>query len=228
MTLRDINANFFSSAYLVAHGVAQSSYLDALLYTTKNVLVGTALGAVIGIALGVGSIRFMSVSEVVNPVMATLGAAPIFVAAPFFLIWFGIVPGAQILMVAFYTSLLMYLFARRAVENLGVHYVEYALTLGTTGRQLLWRVYLPGSVPQVAGGFRIALAGAWGLEAIAELLGAQRGIGFLINFYSGAYVIQGMLSVVVLLGLVAVAADRVAVLCTQSVTRWVETGRHVA
>ena len=40
---------------------------------------------------------------------------------------------------------------------------------------------MPATVPELIGGFRIALAGAWGLEAIAELLGAQHGIGFLIN-----------------------------------------------
>ena len=44
-------------------------------------------------------------------------------------------------------------------------------------RRVLLDVYLVGTLPEVFGGIRIALAGAWGLEAFSELLGAPHGIG---------------------------------------------------
>ena len=71
-------------------------------------------------------------------------------------------------------------------------------------------ILLPGTVPAVLGGVRIALAGAWGLEAIAELLGAQEGIGKVVEVLAGATDVEGIFAALLLLGLVAVACDALA------------------
>jgi len=130
-------------------------------------------------------------------------------------------------MVTFYTSLLLYIFSRRAAENVASEYVESAATLGARRVDVFWRIYVPGTVPELIGGFRIALAGAWGLEAIAELLGAQHGIGFLINYYAEVYVIVGMVSLTLLLGCVAVVFDGIAVLVGRALVRWTASGQVV-
>ena len=156
---------------------------------------------------------------------ATFGAAPIFVAAPFFLVWFGVVPTAQVMMVSFYTALLLYIFSRRAADNVAREYVESASTLGAGRFDVFRAIYLPGTVPELVGGFRIALAGAWGLEAIAELLGAQSGIGFLINYFSEVFGIVEMVSLTLLLGCVAIVCDGLAVLSARALLRWTATGK---
>lgn len=226
---RDIRDNFFSSIYLEQKGLSDGGgYTVHLWATTQKVLIGVALGSALGISLGLFSLRVPLLSEIVNPLAAAFGAAPIFVAAPFFLIWFGIQATAQVLMVGFYTALLMYIFSRRAGENLEAGYIESALTLGGKPASIFRHIYLPGTVPEIAGGFRIALAGAWGLEAIAELLGAQEGAGFLIKFYATAFVVNGMISLVVLLGLIAIFFDRLVVFAVSSLTRWTESGRRLA
>jgi ABC-type nitrate/sulfonate/bicarbonate transport system permease component len=227
-TARYIADNLTHSEYLVAHGLSEGNgYLPHLWYTTKNVLLGVGIGTAIGVAIGLASLRLRMLHEVASSITAVFGTAPIFVAAPFFLIWFGIVPTAQIMIVAFYTSLLLYVYSRRAGENIAAGYVESALTLGGKRWLIFRRVHLPGSIPEVTGGFRIALAGAWGLAGIAELLGSQQGAGFLIKFYSTAFVVDGMLAVIVLLGLIALLVDRLVVESTRYLTRWSEAGRGV-
>jgi len=224
--LQNLRGNFFTSPYLEAHGLnAGKGYWYDLLYTVQNVLLGVALGTCLGVGIGLISIPFPAVSDVLNPLFATFGAAPIFVAAPFFLIWFGIVSSAQVIMVAFYTTVLMYIFSRRAAENVSREYLEAASSFGANGRQVFWRVYLPATIPELIGGFRIALAGAWGLEAIAELLGAQRGIGFLINYYSEVYGLVGMLTLTFLLGCAAIVCDAIAMFGARSLVRWTATGK---
>jgi ABC-type nitrate/sulfonate/bicarbonate transport system permease component len=227
-TYRYIADNLFESEYLVAHGLSDGNgYLPHLWYTTRSVLIGVGIGTAIGVAIGLISLRIKVLHEVASSITAVFGTAPIFVAAPFFLIWFGIVSTAQILIVAFYTALLMYVFARRAGENIPSAYIESALTLGSGRRQVFRRVHLPGSVPEMTGGFRIALAGAWGLAAIAELLGSQQGAGFLIRFYSSSFVVDGMFALIVLLGLIALLVDRIVVETTHYLTRWAEAGHGV-
>ena len=65
--------------------------------------------------------------------------------------------------------------------NLDPIYEAAARTLGAKPRDILIDVYLNGTLPEVFGGIRIALAGAWGLEAISELLGAPDGMGKVIS-----------------------------------------------
>jgi ABC-type nitrate/sulfonate/bicarbonate transport system permease component len=128
-------------------------------------------------------------------------------------------------MVAFYTTLLMYIFSRRAAENVAVDYVESALTLGAKRKDVFWSVYVPATVPELIGAFRIALAGAWGLEAIAELLGAQQGTGFLIFFFTQTYSIQKIMAIVVILGLTAIFFDRLTMAGARMIVRWTDAGR---
>jgi len=61
----------------------------------------------------------------------------------------------------------------------------------------------------------------------AELLGSQQGAGFLIKFYSTAFEVNGMLALIILLGLIALAVDRLVVEGTRYLTRWAEAGRGV-
>jgi ABC-type nitrate/sulfonate/bicarbonate transport system permease component len=222
----DLRDNFLTSDYLEAHGLADGTgYWFDLWYSVQNVLLGVVIGTAIGVCLGLISVPVPIVSQVLNPIMATFGAAPIFVAAPFFLVWFGVVSTAQVTMVAFYTAVLLYIFSRRSAENVQREYLESAACFGARPREIFRRVYVPATVPELLGGFRIALAGAWGLEAIAELLGAQHGIGFLINYYSTVYGLVGMMSLTLLLGVVAIGFDALAVLGGRALIRWTATGK---
>jgi ABC-type nitrate/sulfonate/bicarbonate transport system permease component len=224
-TFSDVRDNLVSSTYLETHGVAGGKgYWFDLAYTAKNVLIGVGLGTCIGVGIGLLSVPLPVIAEIVNPFAATFGAAPIFVAAPFFLIWFGIVPMAQILMVTFYTALLMYIFSRRATDNVPTELVESALCLGAKRTKIFRLIYVPATVPELIGGFRIALAGAWGLEAIAELLGAQQGVGFLINFFSQAYLLSGIVGITLSLAIVAMICDGIAMIGARMLVRWSAAG----
>src|SRR5438876_297164 len=83
---------------------------------------------------------------------------------------FGVERMSAVLLVAIYVAVILYVFAQRAADNLDPVYEESAYTLGATPRRIVWDILVPGTVPAILGGVRIALAGAWGLEAIAELL----------------------------------------------------------
>lgn len=227
-TLAYINDNFFESAYLVSHGLGSGGgYVPHLVYTSQNVIGGVLVGTAIGTTLGLLSIRTPVIGEIVTPIAATFGTAPIVVAAPFFLLWFGIVAFGQFLIVAFYTSLLMYIFSRRAGDNVQPHFIESALTLGTNPGTVFRHIYVPATIPEITAGFRIALAGSWGLAAVAELLGSQLGAGFLIKFYASAFVVEGMFALTLLLGLIAVGFDRLAVFGFRYLTRWSESGHQL-
>ena len=81
-------------------------------------------------------------------------------------------------------------------------------------------VLIPATVPQILGGLRIALAGAWGLEAIAELLGAQQGMGKIIEVLAGATDVEGIMAALLLLGVAAIMADALAASAVARLAPW--------
>lgn len=208
-------------------------YFRHLLETTRNILIGAALGTIGGLSMGLGSLVFPKIAQVFTPVASFFGTAPIFIAAPFFVIWFGVeIPLLTTAgLVTFYTTLLMYFFSRRAAENISVGIVESALTLGGSPRSIFRWVYMPGTVPEIAGGFRIALAGAWGLGVLVEVLGIRVGGGHLIDawrFQMGVLEAPAALvSLIMFFGVLAVVVDGILVGIIRFMTRWSEAGSRL-
>ncbi len=215
-----IAADFFSAPELSFYGLADTGLFDSMIYTTVNVFIAVVVGGLVGAIAGLISARFKLARAIVDPIMLTAGTVPILVAAPFFLIWFGIGRASSVLLVLLYVAVILYVYAQRAADNLDPVYEESALTLGARPWMIVRDILVPGTVPQILGGVRIALAGAWGLEAIAELLGAQYGIGKIVEVLAGATDVQGIFAALLVLGFVAVVCDWLAAIGFAKLAAW--------
>jgi ABC-type nitrate/sulfonate/bicarbonate transport system permease component len=212
--------DFLDAPNLSYYGVEEPNLYANLIYTAENVAIATIAGSAVGILAGLVTARFRIVRAAIDPVMMTAGTVPILVAAPFLLIWFGVGRESAVCLVIFYVAAILYVFAQRAAENLNAIYEDFARTLGATPRQILFDVVLPATVPEILGGIRIALAGAWGLEAISELLGSQTGMGKVLEVLAGATDPEGIMAVLLLLGFVAIAVDALAGRVIAWFARW--------
>jgi ABC-type nitrate/sulfonate/bicarbonate transport system permease component len=218
--MKRLATDFLDAPSLSYYGVANPNLYANLLYTAENVVLAVVIGAVIGVLAGLTSARFRLVRAAIDPVMMTAGTVPILVAAPFLLIWFGVGRLSAVCLVIFYVTVILYLFARRAANNINPIYEEFARTLGATERQIVFDLLTPATVPEILGGLRIALAGAWGLEAVSELLGSQEGVGKVLEVLAGATDSEGIIANLLLLGLVAVIFDAVAGSAIARLTGW--------
>lgn len=218
--LRRACADFLSAPALSYYGVSDANLYANLLYTAENVVVAVLIGSTIGVAGGLLSARFSLFRAAVDPLMMTAGTVPILIAAPFLLIWFGVGRASAVSLVAFYVVVILYVFSQRAASNIDPIYEQYARTFGASRLRILRDVLAPATVPEILGGFRIALAGAWGLEAISELLGSQSGMGKVLEVLAGATDPQGIMASLLALGLAAIVADALAGLVIARMTAW--------
>jgi ABC-type nitrate/sulfonate/bicarbonate transport system permease component len=215
-----IAKDFFSAQELSYFGLPDASLLGSMLYTVENVVIAVIVGAMLGAVAGLVTARFRLARSIFDPVVLTAGTVPILVAAPFFLIWFGVGRASAVMLVLLYVGVTLYLFAQKAADNLDPVFEESARTLGATSRRIVWDMLIPGTVPQILGGVRIALAGAWGLEAIAELLGSQYGIGKAVELFAGVTDVEGIFAALLVLGVVAVVFDAITAFCFGKITAW--------
>ena len=187
-------------------------------------VIGVTIGTILGCLSGISSARWRVVDQITDPFMSTFGTVPILVAAPFFLIWFGLVGAAQAILVSFYATVIMHIYSIQAVRNLHPKFVEYARTLGASSRVVFTHVVLPGAVPEIFGGLRVVFAAAWGLAAIAELLGSRYGVGYAVLTLESVYDVSNIVAIIIYLGVLALAMDWVIVRARALATRWAETG----
>ena len=217
--------NLLSSSRLPGIGLPRGGYLPHLLFTAANVLVGGGIGAVIGIASGLASAESRTAGEALDPVMSLLGTIPIVIMAPFFLMWFGLSGLAQVALVALYTATVLHLFALRGARNVPPAFLDYAATLGASPIQRFLSVRLPGALPEIFGGLRIAFAAAWGLAAVTEMLGGQFGSGRALVALRSVYDLTGIMAVVLLLAIFAIVLDSFIVAARLYVLRWARAAR---
>jgi ABC-type nitrate/sulfonate/bicarbonate transport system permease component len=215
-----IGLDFFAAPELAFYGLPDASLFNSMIYTGENVAIAMVIGATAGTLSGLLAARFRTIRAILEPIAMTAGTVPILVAAPFFLIWFGVGRASAVLLVTLYVAVILYVFAQRAADNLDPVYEDAARTLGADERRIVRDVLLPGTVPQILGGIRIALAGCWGLEAIAELLGSQYGIGKIIEVLAGATDVQGIFAALIVLGVVAVLCDMAAAFGISRIAAW--------
>ena len=215
-----IRENFFSSPYLENYHLGEGGLYVNLVYTFTNVVLAIIISFVVGVGLGLASARVALFRAVVDPVMLTAGTIPILVTAPFFLIWFGTSRAAQTALLVVYGVTILYVFAQRASDNLDPTYAAAGRMLGASPRRMLFDILLMGTLPEVLGGVRIALAGAWGLETFSELLGAPAGVGRVIQAMATSMDTQMMVATILTLAVVALVSDVLIVVLFGYLTRW--------
>ena len=216
----DIQRNFFLSPRLSVFGLGRVGDPSLMIYTTRNVVLGLIIGSTTGILLGTLSAKLGWLRRLVDPVVLVLGTVPVLIAAPLFLLWFGVVPFTQVLLVAFYSAVMMTLFSQKAVENLDPIYETAAMTVGAGFLTRVRYVLMPGTFPEIVGGLRITLASAWELETFAEILGAPSGIGQAIKALVNVNNVPGMMACVTLVATTAIVTDLLLSLLASRITRW--------
>lgn len=209
-----------TSYQMQSFGLQRQGFLGNLLYTTTTVLVAVVVGAVVGVLIGLLSARALRFRTGLDPIVLVGGTVPVLIAAPFFLIWFGTDRWVAYLIVGLYSAFTLIVAAQRAAENVDPVFEQNARTLGADGRTILRTVLLPAVLPEVLGGVRIALAAAWGLAAIAELLGMPAGLGKVVEAYATTTDTEAIFAAVLLLGVVAVVVDVLVVRLMRRTFRW--------
>ena len=211
---------FWYNKTFAFYGLADTGYFSALVYTTQNVLLAVGIGGIIGILLGLITARSRILRAGFDPIILTLGTVPILIASPFLLLLLGGDRASAVATVAFYVTVILYTYAQRAADNLNPVYEAAARTFGATKSRIIRNVLIPGALPEILGGIRIGLAGAWGLEAIVELLASQRGMGRLIKSITAALDIESLFAALLILAVTAAIFDMVVAMLFSWITRW--------
>lgn len=182
----------------------------------QELLYGFALAAVVGIVLGLAIGWYARLGYLVDPFMTFLYAIPRVALGPLLIVWLGIGLSSKVALVFLTTVFPVLINTSSGIRSLDLHLVRVARCFGAGDLQIFRTIALPGSVPFILGGLRLAIGQSLIGVFVAELLGAQHGIGAMIENAG-----QQFQTATVFAGLVIFA---VAGMLLTSLVRWLE--RH--
>jgi len=174
----------FPSPLQVLKGLAELARRGVLLPYLRDSLVrvGAGYGAavIVGVPLGIWMGWSKTVSQVLNPVIQLLRPISPIAWIPVAIVLFGVGNLAPIFLVFLASLFPITLTAQNGISNMPQMYLRAARNFGMGPLQLLWRVLLPASLPQILTGLRIALGIAWLVVVAAEMIAVDSGLGYLI------------------------------------------------
>ena len=155
-------------------------YQDAAA-SLMRALPGFAIGTLAGVALGLAAGIVRNFDEMLSPLVFLTYPVPKIVMLPVFMLWFGIGDLSKVLIIAlacFYPAFINAYSGARATRRI---LVWSARNMGASEAEIFRRVVLPGALPQIFAGMRVALALSFIVMFAAEMINARSGLGHLIR-----------------------------------------------
>ena len=147
-------------------------------------LFRVAIGCIIGTAAAVllGSIvGFYSKAErLFDPIIQAFKSIPSLAWVPLFILWMGIGEPSKISLIAVGVFFPVYLNVVSGILNVDRKLIEVGKVYRLSHFELVKRIILPSSLPSFFTGLRGGLGLGWMFVVAAELMGASKGLGYLL------------------------------------------------
>jgi NitT/TauT family transport system permease protein len=192
---------------LFEHGYKGQSLWWHIGISLFRTLAGFALGAVVGVPLGLLSGYSKVVGATLSPVMAFIRPIPPIAFIPMAVLYFGLGETGKIVLIMFTAFNYAFVNAHAGAASVPMAYYRAAESIGLTKAQVFWRVVLPAAIPQVFTGLKVAMALSWAVVVAAELVGAQAGLGFMISDAAQLFRIPIVFIGIALIGVIGLALN---------------------
>lgn len=144
-------------------------------------LAGFLLGVLFGVPVGLVTGYSRRAGAMISPVMAFIRPIPPIAFIPMAVLYFGLGEVGKIVLIFFVSFNYVQANAQAGAANFPIAYQRAARSIGLSKAQTFFRIVLPGALPQIFTGLKVALALSWAVVVAAELVGAQSGLGFMIS-----------------------------------------------
>jgi len=150
------------------------------LVTASEVLLGFLFAAAIGVPLGLMIVSFRWLERSLYPLIVFFQLIPKIAVAPLFVVWFGFGPFPKILltfMLCFFPTLVASMTGFRALDERVLYLTR---SMGANAGQTFRYIRLPSAIAHIFGGFKVSIVFAATGAIVAEFVGSNSGLGYLL------------------------------------------------
>jgi len=182
--MEQIQTRAYWECWVVSYDRVLSGFIVAM-------IIGIPLGLIMGLSRHFRDLTFPTL-EILRPIppLAWVPTAVIFWPTPEMSMIFVTFLGA------FFTMVLNIL---GGVKNVDIRYVRSAQSLGSSKKDIFWRIVLPATLPSLFTGMTVGMGITWAVVVAAEMIASRSGLGFLTwkSYVAGDYpvIVIGMISI---------------------------------
>ena len=191
--------------------------IAATIYATAmGFVIGSVGGAMLGVWLGVSPLA----SRLLNPYLNALNALPKVALAPLFVLWFGLGIESKIALAAVLVLFLVFLNTFAGVREVDQDLIDGARLMRATRIQIIVKVIIPSATSWVFAGLKIAMPYALIGAVLGEMIAANRGLGYLVQFSGSQFDTAGVFAVLFVIALLAVGLNHLVDMAQSRMERW--------
>lgn len=176
-------------------------------YSLQRVLLGFLIGSIVGIPIGYAMGLTNWSRGWFDPIVEFMRPVPPLALIPLMIIWFGIGEVSKVILLFLAALWIMIIAARSGVSGVAISKVHAAYSLGASKWQILSRVIVPNSLPEIFTGARVAMGVCWGTVVAAELVAAEVGLGKMIVVASKFQLTDIVIVGIILIGIIGFLID---------------------
>jgi sulfonate transport system permease protein len=193
-----------------------------------RLLLGFSLGTVGAVFAGIFIGRSRFLESVISPLIDLIGPIPPFALLPIFIIWFGVGEMPKLLFIAYATFLPIMAQTVEGIKSVNPLLVRSAFSLGANEAQVFRRVILKSALPQIFLAMRLSLALSFSALVVAEMIGADAGLGYLIIDSRNFFRMANMFLAASLIGVEYTLFSLILSKLEKRLFRWRKTGLTAA
>jgi len=222
-------SGFISEAFFPPPSKIWSSFIklyrngelfNALRATLIRFLSGVILGSLMGSILGLMMGWWQRLNDFLAPWIAAIYPIPKIAIFPLLMIIFGIGEGSKLVAIilgAFFPMLITTLAGVRQINQI---YFEVGQNYGVRGRKIFTHILLPGSLPSILAGLRLAVNTGFVLAISVEVIAARNGLGVLLWFSWQTFRVSELYAVLIVISLLGVILNYLLDRTTHQLIPW--------
>lgn len=173
--------------------------------TTQIIVVGYAIAVVVSIPLALLIAFSRFVQTTLYPLLVVFQIIPKIAVAPLFIVWFGFGFMPKVMLVFLLSFFPIVISAIAGFRSLDADVEDFARSTGAGHWRMFFKIRLPQSLPNIFTGLKVGAAMAATAAVVAEFVGSDSGLGYLILEYNGFIETAKVFAAIILLSLAGLA-----------------------
>lgn len=208
---------------IVAKGIelfANGSIWEHMWFSLTNFSIGFVVAAVIGVVTGVPMGWYKGIAKTFDPLLSGIYATPLIALLPLIIMLFGLGPVSKIIMTILAAVFPILINTMAGIANTDHRLITMARAFGATDSTIFLKVSIPGSLPYIVAGMRVALGRALVYIVVAEQYGAAMGLGYLSSVAAQRFQMAAMFVPIVIIACLGAGLNELLKATERRLEKW--------
>jgi len=181
---------------------ANGTIWEHMWFSLTNFIIGFVVSVALGVVIGVPMGWYKNVSKTFDPLLSGVYATPLIALLPLIIMMFGLGAISKIIMTVLAAVFPILINTMAGIANTDHRLITMARAFGARDSTIFLKVSVPGSLPYIVAGMRVALGRALVYIVVAEQYGAATGLGYLSSVAAQRFQMAAMfVPIIIIAGL---------------------------